>query len=140
MATAPDPTEQPEPLEVMELEEQGIDPEGPDFWLCVFVNDPLTGKRVERHWAFYSDEVAGPLARELRHETGYGLQDLYVQTSVDYFRPDPDVFAALLWLARRMDGERDLSFDLVDASITFGGDWRVAPASEFTEDPASEKA
>lgn len=72
-------------------------------------------------------EMTAQLVMHLRKETGYSFRGLLVAAAQD---PDIDVIAALVWLARRQDGEALLSFDDVAAQIDYTVDVDLAEASE----------
>lgn len=65
-------------------------------------------------------------ARALRQALGHGLPKLIELLSTD---PDIDLVAAVIWLARRIDGERGLTFDEVAEEIDYDAAERIEWAS-----------
>src|SRR5438132_6673552 len=61
--------------------------------------------------------------RALREETGYSYNGLVRQAQRDM---DIDILAAVVWLSRRIDGERDLSYAVVAAGINYGADYQIS--------------
>lgn len=57
-------------------------------------------------------------AKDCRRQTGLSLSQIF--GSAADAEPDLDSVAALVWLARRKAGERELAFDRVAASISYG--------------------
>lgn len=77
-------------------------------------------------------EMTSQDVMHLRRETGFSFRGLMVSTSRD---PDIDVIAALVWLARRQDGELMLSFDEVAAGIGYDVDVDLVDAGPSEPDP-----
>lgn len=78
--------------------------------------------------------------RALREQAGYSYNGLARQAARDM---DVDILAAIVWMARRIDGERDLTYDEVAGSITHGMAWEIttdAPdlVTTFGEDDSPE--
>lgn len=80
-------------------------------------------------------DVTSEIARELRAATGMGFLKLIDLVTED---PDIDIIAALVWIARRIKGER---IAYVDVSVTYAQmlsddfDVDVAGAEEVDENP-----
>jgi hypothetical protein len=54
--------------------------------------------------------------------------------------PDLDHAAAIIWMARRQNGEPELNYTEVADTITFGDDWRFISQQEIADrGPAEEK-
>ena len=72
----------------------------------------------------------------LRRETGFSFRSL-----LEAFRADPDIdlIAALMWLSRRVDGERMLSFEQVAIEIDYDADLDLIEVAE-PEDETSPEA
>lgn len=68
----------------------------------------------------------------LRRETGFSFRGL-----IEAFQRDPDIdlIAALVWLARRIAGERLLSFEDVARDIDYDVDLDVIEVAEAESDP-----
>jgi hypothetical protein len=67
----------------------------------------------------------------LRRETGFSFRGLMQAAAKD---PDVDIIAALVWLARRIDGERLLSYEDVASEIGYDVDVELVEA-EADDDP-----
>lgn len=73
----------------------------------------VAGKTYEFHFG----EMSARDVSALRQQTGYsGLQLLNMLLAA----PDVDVVAAVVWMARRLAGERDLTFDEVADTLMWG--------------------
>lgn len=68
-------------------------------------------------------DVCAADAAALRRDVGYSFVGLMSAGAKD---PDIDIFAAIIWLARRAEGERSLTFDEVAQDVTY---------DDFDEDP-----
>jgi hypothetical protein len=64
--------------------------------------------------------------RALRAETGYSYNALARQAAADM---DIDLLAAVVWMARRINGERDLTYDEVAAGIDYTADYTADSAA-----------
>lgn len=73
-------------------------------------------------------------AMALRRATGMSIQSLMRTATED---PDIDVIAALVWLARRTTGEKNLRFEDVASEIGYDVDIQTLDAAD-TEDEAPE--
>ncbi len=71
-------------------------------------------------------------AKDCRRQTGMSLNTIFGSASGE---SDLDSIAAMVWLARRHDGERELTYDDVASEITYGSDFKVAGAEEDTDSP-----
>lgn len=58
-------------------------------------------------------------AADVRRRLGLSLRGLFERAATD---PDIDVIATLVWLARRHDGEDQLTWDEVAATIDYSAD------------------
>ena len=68
----------------------------------------------------------------LRRETGFSFRALLSAFESD---PDVDLVAALVWLSRRIDGERMLSFADVASEIGYDVEIDLVDAGEEDSDP-----
>ena len=73
----------------------------------------IDGVRYE----FRHTEVSAVDTGELRRATGMSFRKLMESAKSD---ADIDVIAALVWLSRRQNGEPDVAYDTVAASIGYG--------------------
>lgn len=81
------------------------------------------------------NEVSAKMVGQLRRVTGFSLQSLMAAAGEE---PDLDVIAALVWLARRQQGE-NVSYDKIADSLTYESD--IEPGDEpAPEDPDSPEA
>lgn len=82
-----------------------------------------------RKYTVSAGEVCAADVIALRRATGYSFAGLLRAAQED---PDIDVFAAVVWLARRAEGERTLTFDEVAQEITYDD---INVEDDETEDP-----
>lgn len=75
-------------------------------------------------------------SRALRQQVGMSFPSLMAQAENDF---DIDTLAALIWLARRVNGERDLSFEEVAGEVGYadleGLDFDAAPEPDEDDAP-----
>jgi hypothetical protein len=64
----------------------------------------------------YQGDLSALDVATLRRETGYSFRGLLTAARTDF---DIDVFAALVWLSRRVNGERSLPFAAVADSLDY---------------------
>lgn len=129
MATAPDPATDPEPLEVIAAAEAGVaapDPDAPDTWVVL----------GEDRWPLRVDAISARHSRLLRVATGLPVSQ-WVTAATTEVPPDPDTIAVLAWLARVQNGEPDLAFETVEATVTAGMERRLANTDAYAEDADS---
>lgn len=91
---------------------------------------------VKVHGQEYSVRLEDCTAKDVsdcRRETGVSLQDVFGQISSS---PDLDSVAALVWLARRQSGERELSFRAVALTINYGTEIEIVGDEE--DEPEGE--
>ena len=81
-------------------------------------------------------EVCGADVRDLRRATGYSFRGLLEAFTGD--DGDLDHVASIVWLSRRMAGERHLSFDDVARDVTY--DQLVAPEGDTNDGDNSPEA
>ena len=72
----------------------------------------------------------------LRKETGFSFVDLLLNLGK---HPDIDLIAALVWLARRIKGERGIPYDVVASQINYDSDIDIVQ-DEPGPEPHEEKA
>ena len=68
----------------------------------------------------------------LRRETGFSFIGLMRAVQTD---PDIDLIAALVWLSRRIDGERMLSYESVASEIDYDVEVDVIEMADSETDP-----
>jgi len=66
-------------------------------------------------------------AANLRRETGFSFRGLMTAAAKD---PDIDIVAAIVWLARRLDGEALLDFETVAREIGYDADVDLADTED----------
>lgn len=71
-------------------------------------------------------------AAHLRRETGFSFRGLMMAAAKD---PDIDVIAAIVWLARRIDGEALLSYEDVAGEIGYDADVDLADLDDGEAEP-----
>lgn len=67
----------------------------------------------------------------LRRATGFSFMGLMRAAQSD---PDIDIVAALVWLSRRVDGEKMLDYETVAADIGYEADIDLADAGDQADD------
>ncbi|HUF98855.1 MAG TPA: hypothetical protein VMM60_12070 [Ilumatobacter sp.] len=77
-------------------------------------------------------DLTGLDSAALRRECGYSFAGLLKALTKD---PDIDLIAALVWLSRRTDGEKLLSYDEVAAEIGYDSDIEVVDTEPEDESP-----
>lgn len=77
-------------------------------------------------------DLTGLDSAALRRECGYSFAGLLKALNKD---PDIDLIAALVWLSRRIDGEKLLAYDDVAAEIGYDSDVEVVDAEPEDESP-----
>ena len=79
-------------------------------------------------------EVTARMASEIRRETGMSSRALFAAAGDD---PDLDIVAALVWIARRQNGEPSIAFGDVLDEIGYDSEIEAAdiPAEEDEDSP-----
>jgi hypothetical protein len=92
----------------------------------------LTIKLDGEEYTVRQGEMTSMDTMALRRETGYSFRGL-----IEAFQRDPDIdlIAALVWLARRLGGERLLSFEEVATGIDYDADLDLIEVAEPESDP-----
>lgn len=80
-------------------------------------------------------DITAQDARALRKETGFSWLGLMREAGKDF---DIDLVAAIVWFARRLDGDRDLAFDDVADEITYDGEVSIS-LEDKRKKPAGEQ-
>lgn len=84
------------------------------------------------------NELSAKDAALLRRETGMSLAGVLRAGMAD---PDIDVFAAMVWLARRQAGDETVTFEEVAEEFTYDRDYEQSEdPAEAIEDPDSPEA
>lgn len=98
--------------------------------------DDSPGMKIEvdgRTFIVRQADVSPRQVRELRRETGFSWAGLGRELQRD---PDLDLIGALIWLARRIDGE-DVSYDDVLDGLSYDADMKIGVEDKRTK-PDSE--
>jgi hypothetical protein len=74
--------------------------------------------------------------RELRQQTGYSYNSLSAAARADM---DIDLLAAVVWMSRRIAGERDLDFSTVAAGINYTATYNISTQAEVDAKAASSE-
>lgn len=94
-------------------------------------------------YAIRSDDLTARDARDLRKQTGMSFRAVMEAATED---PDIDIMAALVFLARRQDGDRKVTFDEIAEAITYSSEMEVGEDEDGEkleppeEDPDSPEA
>lgn len=70
-------------------------------------------------------DMTGLDVRELRRQTGYSYNGLVAAFTADY---DVDLVAAVVWMARRQQGDTEVTYDEVALGMNPAMDWKFVPA------------
>lgn len=85
-----------------------------------------------RAYTVRAGDLTGLDSSALRRECGYSFAGLMREMRRD---PDIDLVAAVMWLARRIEGEQMLSYDDVAGEVGYGIDLEVKDAEPEDESP-----
>lgn len=87
--------------------------------------DDSLGMKIEldgRTYVVRESDLTPHDVRALRKETGFSWAGLGRELQRD---PDIDLIAALVWMARRLDGD-DVTYDTVLGEISYGSDLKMS--------------
>ncbi len=91
----------------------------------------ITVKVDGREYTVRQGDLTSMDTMALRRETGFSFRSLLVAFNAD---PDIDLVAALVWLARRSEGEKLLSFEQVADEIDYDVDLDLIEVAEPEDD------
>lgn len=78
-------------------------------------------------------DISAHDARALRKETGYSWAGLIREAEKDF---DIDLLAALVWFARRIDGEADLTYETVLDDVGYDQSMAISVEDKRATSPA----
>lgn len=85
-----------------------------------------------RKYTVRAGDITGLDSAALRRETGMSFMGLMKAMQTD---PDVDLIAALMWLSRRIEGEKLLTYEEVAAEVGYDVDIDLADAEPEDADP-----
>ena len=98
-------------------------------------NASITVKVDDAAYTMRMAEISARDTGDLRRATGMSVAEVMVCAQES---PDLDVAAALIWLARRQNGEPKLPYDDVAGDLTYGSDFDLEEDSEADDEDSPE--
>lgn len=88
-----------------------------------------------KKYSVFAKDLTALDARAMRQEIGLSFAGLLGAAGVDM---DIDLLAGVVWLSRRVNGERELTYEEVAVGFTYDGEYDVDNATADDEDADPE--